>query len=273
MNKKYLIQNEKFNTWEHLLQALEDEYTISLKDVCKMLKVSRNWVNEYIRPYVKAIYISNGYGAGKTDWVKIASIELNKPFTESLWFHEKDFYSYVYKNISSVTKQVKKVPKVYFMTDENRKEYLDEYAQIQKNIEMENNIKKKLQMIKTLGNCDRKYIKDDIDIKKMIQDKAIHTKRNDTCRISVPMPDIAISEWQAVHDIKEYGDIDETIYRKLFMEGYIRIELKFPDKTNTNIGNRIYYVPDPEPIKANLDNNEYYYIKQEHWEKFIRKNA
>ena len=37
--------NVQFKSWNELLKALEHEYTTSFRDVCKMLKVSRVWVN------------------------------------------------------------------------------------------------------------------------------------------------------------------------------------------------------------------------------------
>lgn len=62
----------KLDSWDELISALECEYTTSIRDICKILKTSRSWVNTYITPYVKYIYISNGKGKN-ADYVRIAA--------------------------------------------------------------------------------------------------------------------------------------------------------------------------------------------------------
>lgn len=268
MNKRYIPQNEEFSSWEHLLEELETHYTISLKDVCVLLKASRSWVNKYIRPYVRTIYISNGSAYGKTNWVKIASLTLNKPFTESIWFHEDDFYEYVLSNIVSITKQVKKVPKTFLMESEEKRKYFEEYKNIKNKLETTKNIKEKVKLMRELDICDLKYLKE--DEKKLVKHRANSAKRTETEKVPVTLDNVNISEWQAVHDIKKYGDIDETIYRNLFNEGSIRIELKFQD-INGKYGTKIYYVSDQEPIIVNNGNEEYYYIQQKYWNMYIEE--
>ena len=53
--------------------------------------------------------------------------------------------------------------------------------------------------------------------------------------------------------MEEDGDIEETIYRSLFKEGCIRIEIKLPDKNGEikELG-KVYYISDPEPINQNI---------------------
>ena len=47
-------------TWVETLEALKHEYTLSIRDVCRLLKASRPWVNRYIKPHVNTIYLNSG---------------------------------------------------------------------------------------------------------------------------------------------------------------------------------------------------------------------
>lgn len=51
-------------------------------------------------------------------------------------------------------------------------------------------------------------------------------------------------KWIAVHDRKNYGDTDESVYRMIFSGSYIRIELVFPAESG-EMEKKIYYLPDP----------------------------
>ena len=63
----------------------------------------------------------------------------------------------------------------------------------------------------------------------------------------VPLPDTPINEWMAVHDLKGYAGVDETIYRRLFAAGAYRIEIQVPALTG-EASKKVYYVNDPEPL-------------------------
>ena len=63
-----------FDSWDELINALRTDYTTSLKDACKLLKSSRNWVNQYIRPHVKSIYLNNNI-RGQKSMLKILNIQ------------------------------------------------------------------------------------------------------------------------------------------------------------------------------------------------------
>ena len=36
--------------WDACIEALQDDYTLSFRDVCRILKSDRTWVSRYIRP-------------------------------------------------------------------------------------------------------------------------------------------------------------------------------------------------------------------------------
>ena len=154
------------------------------------------------------------------------------------------------------------------MESEEKRKYFEEYKNIKNKLETTKNIKEKVKLMRELDICDLKYLKE--DEKKLVKHRANSAKRTETEKVPVTLDNVNISEWQAVHDIKKYGDIDETIYRNLFNEGSIRIELKFQD-INGKYGTKIYYVSDQEPIIVNNGNEEYYYIQQKYWNMYIEE--
>lgn len=247
------LQNKR--SWKEILEALEKEYTISFKDICRMLKVSRNWVNQYIRPYVDSVYLPNGKTGGAS-WTKIASSQIGKDLkNESIWFNKGQFIELFNEHVSSVTKQTKVVPYTYFMTDEDAKIYVAEYIELKSDFKdkVENRASKKVidEAYSKMKYCHEKYIPG--IIYELIKDgSADATKRGKVEPISVDLPNINDHQKQliAVHDIKDYGDSDEVIYRSLFRRGVIRIVLSIPNELGV-VSEKIYYIEDPESIPFN----------------------
>ena len=86
-NEKMIKENiDRFDDWEDMLHNLQDVYTISFKDACRIFKASRTWVNRYIRPNVRCLYLSNMSTVNgiTKNWVAVASMALKKPMTEKI---------------------------------------------------------------------------------------------------------------------------------------------------------------------------------------------
>lgn len=248
--------NVQFKSWNELLKALEHEYTTSFRDVCKMLKVSRVWVNKYIRPFVKSTYIRSNKRGDTTagiDWVRLASIQLNrKNMTESIWFHTKELEDYFKKSIVSITKQTKKVPYTYFMDNAQIEAYLKNCKSFKEIINNPNaSTISKGAAINALEVCHYNFLKDDLETTDILKYTRKITERTKTFRTPIlieELPSDFLYKMDAIHDLKDYGDADETIYRNLFKQGAIRIEMNFTDNDGV-IGKKVYYVPDPVPVK------------------------
>lgn len=256
---------KKFRSWEQVLFDLSTTHTTSLTDICQHLKASRTWVSQYVMPHLDTIYLNNNirYGQGNShgaNWVKIASIQLAKEnMTESVWCNTKDFTDLIAKSIKSFTQQTKQIPFELLLTDVSKfqEEYdklMQEYMAVKKRVEKSKNLSEIFELTKFSTYFEQLH-------RRMLtkQGKIIYQnlpniiKRSDLERIHIPYTNIPeMSEWIAPHDIKDYGQTDELIYRNFCKNGYARIELCI--ETNGKIGQKIYYVPDPNPIKfRNLD--------------------
>ncbi len=265
-----------FESWKDLIEALQSNYTLSFKDVCMMLKSSRTWVNQYVRPNVHSVYIKSNYrGDVKKgiNWVQVASIQLGKPMTESIWFHKEEFFQFLNDCTYSVTKQTKSVPVAYLMTSENKEKYFFLIDKLDKEIMNEETpIKRKWELIEEKNSCHIDFLKQDTETQTLIENAKSITKRKEVKPVPIQLKytDIPTEYWQAPHDLKEYGDADELIYRKFFAEGYIRIELHLPD-TNGVLGKKIFYTHDTNYLKekgsriivAERDWLEYLKVSQE----------
>lgn len=270
--KKDFYNTIRFDNWQDLLTALEYSYTISFKDVCEILKASRTWVNRYIRPNVKTLYISNnkrGDGIAGANWVKLAAMALNREdMTESIWFHRQDFYDFICSSIVSVTKQTKKVPYTYLMEPAAITAFVDHRRALREEIKHADNPIWQLALYRTYNNLYREYLSE--DAKQLLPFVASPTARTKAPAIDTQLPENFMEKWFAIHDIKNYGDAEETLYRDLFKNGAIRIELQVPDE-NGYIGRKVFYMDDPNPVTAPYAEEGSLCIQEEAWNGYTKK--
>ena len=260
----------RFDNWQDMLTALEYTYTLSFRDACKILKASRAWVNRYIRPNVKTLYISNnkrGDSVTGANWVKLAGLALNREgMTESIWFHRQDFYDFIRSSIFSVTKQTKRVPYTFLMEPAAITAFVDHRHAIREEIRNTENPLQQILLYRTYNNLYRDYVSD--VAKKLLPFIASPTDRSKAPATDVALPEGFLEKWFAIHDIKKYGDAEETIYRELFKDGAIRIELHVPDEEGI-IGRKIFYVDDPDPVKAPHAEEGALCIREDAWREYL----
>ena len=125
--KKYIPQQQKFESFPDLVEAATTTYTLSFKGACKALNCSRSWAQTYIRPNVPHIYLSNGMGTNKPNYAKIVSQAINKrngeedaPYSyESIYLDEAAFNKFIRDSIVSCQKRSKLIYKSYFIKKED----------------------------------------------------------------------------------------------------------------------------------------------------------
>lgn len=280
------------DSWEELLEKLRTDYKLSIRDICEILKASRSWVNKYIRPHCDSVYInSNIRGEKRTgiSWQRIASIQLGleEPLTESIYLNYNDFFNLMYDSIYSITKQTKLVPAILLV--DNKAEYKKEYAKIndeiiELNIQLDAKLKEDkhkaidiaCQIADLETKRDRLHLEFMSAAKRLIvvtgQASIVERSKAEAMDFSeyYKKHSCDISEFMAPHDVKSYGDTDEQVYRTFFKRGCVRFELHFTDKLTGEIGKKVFYVPDPEPLIVPEEDSEYNYpmllIKEKSWD-------
>lgn len=261
-------------TWLETIYDLQHDYTVSIRDVCRLLKASRSWVNRYIRPHVDAIYLNSGkrgdFAVGP-NWVRMAAKALGRDdMTESTWLNKGQLTELLGRSIVSVTKQTKSVPLVYLMDPAVRAQYILERDKLLRCAELAKTDAEFSKIEAEFASLPSKFIDRDGQI--LAETRCAITKRGDVERVDVPYPEgLPPDKWEAAHDLKDYGDTDEDVYRQLFRQGYIRIEIAIPDATGV-VGQKIYYIQDPDPIKDEWD-DRLLIVPERAWQEYRRKKG
>lgn len=234
--------------WNKCLVALNTEYDLTIKEMCNILKCSRSWANKYLKPHLHYIYISNGSGKSP-DYLQIASSELEKQMTETTWYSRKEFEALIKNHITSITRQTKKIPIEKLIKPKYINDFKNEFPKIETLKELINNgdIKNYMKLVKLRDEVINKY---GTEIgKKMWKDKPSEYCRTKTTTILCDLNpnDIDLNKLQAVHDLKNYGDTDEEIYRLLFKKGTYRLVLELPD-IDGEVSQKVYYLEENDNL-------------------------
>ena len=227
--------------WEACLSELRYEYTLSFKKMCRILKCSRNWAVRYLKPHLHYIYLANGSGRN-TNYLRIANIILGRNMTESTWYSKNEFEKFILNHIKSIRRQTINIP-IELLIKEDKLEYFKEnfipFKKIKENLEstnaidlFEKRVKEREQLIKECLSQRGNILWKNVPSK---------YKRTDSPSVECKLDVIDIYEFMAVHDLKNYGDTEEEIYRDLFSKGCYRLVLKIPD-IHGHISEKIYYL-------------------------------
>lgn len=226
--------------WEACRKALETDYTVSIRDACQLLKCDRTWIQQYIRPRVHYVYLQPRY-----------ALRVSK--RESVWINKKEFDELIYSNITC-TRRTITVPMECLLEPDA----VDEYQHLVRAAE---SAKKNNNWIDYEELCDE--IAEHIDSNLSETGKAVYAKEirpNRTRRTAIDavpteLPKFRLEGMIAIHDIKEYGDTTEVIYRSLFDAGVYRLQLNLPNADGV-LGERIYYLKPEKDETAWLYNGE-----------------
>ncbi len=250
-------------SWEETVEKLKTTHTISIRQICKELKASRTWVNRYVIPCIDNIYLNSNIRAGRpsskggANWVLLASIALGEDYlNDSIWCNEEEYKNLIKENIIKCTKQTKRIPAELLVVDKS--EYKRQYDTLTEEIEAQKlNIAKNRivgeyikmsKLIKARSNLYTTMLNKLGEIIEETEDISV-TERGKVPAVDIEIDDFPpIKEWIAPHDIKEYGDTEESIYRKFFNEGDIRIEIALKDPVKKDLSKKVYYLNDNEPL-------------------------
>lgn len=257
-NEKMLVSFKQIpeeQRWNACICALAHEYTITIRDICQKLKCSRSWAARYLKPYLHYIYVSNGAGR-KVNFLRVASITLNKVMTETTWYSEREFNNLVMSHITSVTRRTIRIP-IELLISKNKMQYfLQNYKT---NSEIYSEADKEQEKYK--------YVERELDKRETLIIKCLSKKgriifnnlpskykRTNSPEVDYEFDVLDIDEFVSVHDIKTYGDTDEDIYRNLFEVGYCKVVLRIADE-NGNYSEKKYYIKpqDTFDIKNSVD--------------------
>ena len=239
MQDKMLL---KLDSWEECLNYLQGEYTLSTKNICKLLKCSRNFVSSCIKPYIHHIYISNGFSNKRVNYVRIANMHLGSQLDESVWYNKREFYAYIRDHIVSFSRKTIQVPLEWFIEERSLKSFFSEREQFNL-ITPESPFKYQEWKTKKTAHLLSHLNLLGQDVFKTLPSPY---QRSLTQSVNVECPHVLhMKSWVTLRDLKDYGDIDETIYRQLFEQGAYHIVLSLPNMDG-KISKKYYYFVDED---------------------------
>ena len=252
-----------FEQWEDCVNALDEEYTLTLKDMCKILKCSRAWATRYLKPHLHYIYVGNGAGKNANYLIKAKAMLGRADMSETTWYSKKEFEELIKSNLGQSTRQTILVPIEKLINVDK----LDSFLKIFKPLdaileEFKNN--ENIEWLEQAINKHDQFIEQNIDMKYKDTYKDLPSCYKRTLSPSVPyemnFEAFDLHKLIAVHDIKDYGDCDETIYRSLFLKGCVRTVLRLPDKYG-EISEKIYYIEPKDEFDGYTESVEKILVK------------
>lgn len=272
------MKHDKNLEWRSILHALETTHDLTIRGMCKLLKTGRTWVKRNIVPQISEnmIYLPCHRGKeGKgVNWAKVAAWQLGRDdIVESKWFCRQDFYDLIKRSVVSVTKQTIRLPVEFFVQD--RAAFKARYYAFSDKITevMQDKSISDLKRVLALNNLYQKQA--DLWLSEMTEEMAQIVEEGECAKTprskieAMPCTYDVVPEmenWIAPHDIMEYGDCDEQIYRKFFAYGYIRIEIQIKGEED-KICKKVFYLNEPNPYRHEYV-NEYMVFSYAAWLKY-----
>ncbi len=271
--------------WEKCLGLLIYEYTLTIKDICQILKCSRAYFDRYIKPFLHYIYISNGAGNSPNFlfWAnyKLEELRIERYLTATTYFSRDEFENYMKSHIIDVTRQTIRVPIEKIVRQGQIDEFVEafrDYTSDAINMSLQDALSKGMKPSKIRNSRKELESKRHEIIARYLSSNGldIYTnlpskyKRNKTERVNcitkLNIETLNLGNLLSVHALKDYGDAEEEIYRKIFTSGYYRILFSFSDEKG-NISEKVYYLP-PDNDKVLPTQLEHILIAYKYIEKY-----
>ena len=244
-------------TREEIEYLLTYTHKTRIKEICKMLKCSRPFVNDNIIHYFD----------DPEDFVFVYDNRLVNPTLANdatlngKWYDTEKIEQFIRDAIVEVSVQTITVDASYFIkTQELANEWAEKYDRLMDDYHdddtFENKGDKALYYDQLFENLNDQYF--DLDeCEDMI---AKYNKRGDAQSIDITSDElinqIDLYNLVSVPSLKDYGDVDEEVYRKLFKESYYKVTFQFTNFKTGEIGKKVLYTK----IKSNNTSNMRYPI-------------
>lgn len=256
-----LNRKDKYNTLKRTPEEIEYLLTYThktrIKEICKMLKCSRPFVNDNIIRYFD----------NPEDYVFVYDNPLinpnlaNEVTLNGKWYDTKKIEQFIRDAIVEVSVQTITVDASYFIENkELANEWAEKYDQLMNDYHndtsFEDRVDKILHYDQLFENLNLQYF----DLDQCEDLIAKYNKRGEALAIDITsdklINSIDLYNLVSVPSLKDYGDVDEEVYRKLFKESYYKVTFQFTNFKTGEIGKKVLYTK----IKSNNTSNMRYPI-------------
>lgn len=259
----------KCKNFYELVDCLETDYTLTVRDICEKLKITRPTFDAAIKPHISYVKIGGyvriddeNYERSKWNLIlkKMEVIQGN----DLTYYNKEEFENFIY-NHAKFSQQTKKVELTDYIKNETKLENYYMYTK-QANAKMSalkdtHKLELKLALAQTIqilrGVAEQSLYESMTKDGKRILDTAPNpTKRTLSPAVEVKIPkDIFLqADWQSVSEIAGWGGTSEQAMREIFMDSKIRCEIVLPNKKGkeTKI---VRYMDDPFAIGDDYSSN------------------
>lgn len=231
---------------EEIEYMLTYSHKTRIKEICKMLKCSRPFVNDNIIRYF----------CDSEDYVFVYDNYLVKPTLANeatlngKWYDTKKIEQFIRDAIVEVSVQTITVDASYFIdsqekADEWAKKYDELMVRYHNDISSNSKNKNKgviaLHYDQLFDDMNSQYFNLD-EFEDMI---AKYNHSGDAPSVDITndelINNINLYNLVSVPSLKDYGDVDEEVYRKLFKESYYKVVLQFSDFKTGEIAKKVLY--------------------------------
>lgn len=229
-------------TPEEIEYLLTYSHKTRIKEICKMLKCSRPFVNDNIIRYF----------CDPKDYVFVCDNHLinptlaNEATLNGKWYNTQKIEQFIRDAIVEVSVQTITVDASYFIENQDLAiEWAEKYDQLMDEYHnddsFENKGEKALYYDKLFDNLNDQYFNLD-EHEDMI---AKYNHRGDAPSVDITndelINNINLYNLVSVPSLKDYGDVDEDVYRRLFKESYYKVTFQFTNFKTGEIGKKVLY--------------------------------
>lgn len=243
---KTLTRKDKYKPLKRKSEEIEYMLTYShktrIKEICKMLKCSRPFVNDNI---IRYFYDPEDYVFVRDNHLVNPTLA-NDATLNGKWYDTKKIDQFIRDAIVEVSVQTITVDASYFIeSQEKADEWAAKYDQLMDEYHnddsFENKGEKALYYDQLFDNLNDQYFNLD-EYEDMI---AKYNKRGDAPSVDITSDElinnINLYNLVSVPSLKDYGDVDEEVYRRLFKESYYKVTFQFTNFKSGEIGKKVLY--------------------------------
>lgn len=229
-------------TPEEIEYLLTYSHKTRIKEICKMLKCSRPFVNDNI---IRYFYDPEDY-VFVCDNHLVNPTLANEATLNGKWYNTKKIEQFIRDAIVEVSVQTITVDASYFIESQDLAiEWTEKYDQLMDEYHnddsFENKGEKALYYDRLFDKLNAQYFILD-EYEDMI---AKYNHRGDAPSVDITndelINNINLYNLVSVPSLKDYGDVDEDVYRRLFKESYYKVTFQFTNFKTGEIGKKVLY--------------------------------
>lgn len=241
-----LARKDKYKPLKRKPEEIEYLLTYShktrIKEICKMLKCSRPFVNDNI---IRYFYNPEDY-VFVCDNRLINPTLANDATLNGKWYNTEKIEQFIRDAIVEVSVQTITVDASYFIdSQELANEWAEKYDQLMDEYHNDDSFGDRVDKIlyydQLFESLNLQYF--DLDAHEDMIAKYNH--RGDAPSVDITSDNlinkINLYNLVSVPSLKDYGDVDEEVYRRLFKESYYKITLQFTNFKTGEIGKKVLY--------------------------------